>query len=258
MTSAPRLLLTLGFSAVAMFVTLAAPSAARADESRRGPLYVQVHPIGVDIGFTGTGNGGPSSTDAYYPIEVHGGYHISGRHDGFVVGATQRFSFGPQTAGSTVARLGWDLAFALGGGAQELVVAPYAFGGARYVFKGGDPAGYLGFGVEGRYFVMAKAAPAATQARAMPRVSTTTLTQGRLRAKSAPPVKKSSGGAGAPATPAATATATPADTAGTAGTTGGSSFEGLYLVLKPFELGFATGTPSMTTLTFQAGVGYAF
>ncbi len=34
--------------------------------------------------------------------------------------------------------------------------------------------------------------------------------------------------------------------------------EGFFIVAKPIELGFVTGTPFITTLSFQAGVGYAF
>lgn len=192
--------------------SLLVPRTASADESKRGPFYVQVQPLGVDVGFAGSGGAGPSSTDAFYALGIDAGYHFSGRHDGFVVGLSQRFSFGPNTAGSTVARVGYDFAFGLD--AQELVVAPYAFGGARYVFDGGDPAGYFGFGVEGRYFLLAKNAAATAAGSA-------------AKAKSA-------------------------------ATGGGSALSGLYLVVKPFELGFATGTPSMTTLTFQAGVGYSF
>lgn len=34
--------------------------------------------------------------------------------------------------------------------------------------------------------------------------------------------------------------------------------EGFFIVAKPLEIGFVTGTPFVTTLSFQAGLGYAF
>lgn len=193
--------LVVAAAAAALF---SAPSTAHADESRHGAGYVQLHPLGVTLDFASAG--GASSTDARYPLELHGGYHLSGRHDGFVVGATQRFTFGDVSAGATVARLGWDFAFALGD--SELTVAPFAFVGARYPFSQGDASAYFGFGVEGRYFLFSNAAGAATAAGAPGRA--------------------------------------------------GGVLDGLYLVLKPLDLGFGPGTASVVTLSFQAGAGLAF
>ena len=114
-------------------------------ESQRGPFFVEGHVLGGAIAF-------PSgATGASYPLEIAAGYHISGVHEGFVLGLAQRFDIGISggSSGATLARLGWDFAIDLD--PMELTIAPYLQGGAVYGF-GGGAGGLVGMGVEGRWF----------------------------------------------------------------------------------------------------------
>ncbi len=116
-------------------------------ESERGAFHIEGHVLGVSLAVPSQGVG------AAYPLEISAGYHVSGRHDGFVVGIVQRFDLGftgPST-GASAARLGWD--FSIPAGKMEFTIAPYVQGGAVYGFSGGASAGGLvGTGIEGRLF----------------------------------------------------------------------------------------------------------
>jgi outer membrane protein OmpA-like peptidoglycan-associated protein len=136
---------------LASAATLASTSA-RAAESERGPTYFEAHLLGAQLSFASAN--GVSASGVQYPIEIHGGYHVSGRHDGFVIGATQKFAFANGSIGATVLRLGYDVAIPIG--RRELTIAPYAFGGIAYPFGGGDPGAHVGAGVEGRFFPIEK------------------------------------------------------------------------------------------------------
>lgn len=261
LTHRARALVVAAAAAAALF---SASSTAHADESRHGAGYVQLQPLGVTLDFASVG--GASSTDARYPLELHGGYHLSGRHDGFVVGATQRFTFGDVSAGATVARLGWDFAFALGD--SELTVAPFAFVGARYPFSQGDASAYFGFGVEGRYFLFSNAHGAATAAGAPVRLtsapatpapdSTRTRVAQSGRSKSSDPGDKRANGRSAPPPREDSKVASAQGSAPSNAARAGGVLDGFYLVLKPLDLGFGPGTASVVTLSFQAGAGLAF
>ena len=91
-------------------------------------------------------------------MDLEGGYHLSGRHDGLVVGVRQGFNFSDFSSGSTQARLGYDLALPNIIGKNELIIAPYAAFGAGYQFvsAAGDAAFAMTFGAEGRLFVADK------------------------------------------------------------------------------------------------------
>lgn len=119
---------------------------ARAD-SKRGPFFIEGHVLGGALAFPSTGVIGTS-----YPLEIAAGYHISGVHEGFVLGLAQRFDIGLSggSSGATLARLGWDFAIDLD--PMELTIAPYLHGGALYGFGGGGAGGLVGPGVEGRLF----------------------------------------------------------------------------------------------------------
>lgn len=132
---------------------LALPSLAEAAESLRGPGYIEGHVLGGALAFGSFE--GISISGASFATEIHGGYHLSGRHDGFVLGATQKLSLGAGTAGATLARLGYDVAIPVG--RREITIAPFGFLGAYYGISGGaDPGAHFGFGVEGRFFPVAK------------------------------------------------------------------------------------------------------
>jgi len=134
---------------LASIASLALPSPARAAESGRGPGYVEAHLLGGTLAF-GSADLGVPVAGAGFVIEVHGGYHLSGRHDGFVIGATQKFAFRAGAAGASLVRLGYDVAIPIG--RRELTIAPFAFGGVAYELAGGAPGAHLGIGVEGRFF----------------------------------------------------------------------------------------------------------
>lgn len=314
---------------------------AKAADSERGPGYVQAHLLGAQLALGSVG--GVSASGVAYPIEIHGGYHVSGRHDGFVIGATQKFAFGNGTIGATVVRLGYDIAIPVG--RREITIAPYGFGGVAYPFSAGDPGGHFGFGVEGRFFPIEKIDEDETKpvveapkrvVVAADKVEIREKIQFRhneavietvsdsLLAEIASVIKKNTqikklrieGHASAEGDSAANEKLSdarakavrdhlvsrggvPADVLEAKGfgskkpissndseegreknrrvelniveqsatvekleagkvrkpSKGG---EGLFVVARPFELGFVTGTPFVTTLAFQLGIGYAF
>lgn len=131
---------------VALVSSVAFVRPAAAADSERGAAYVQAQLVGVMLGIAS----GTAATGTGFAMEIHGGYHLSGRHDGFVLGASQKLAFGGGPAGATVGRLGYDIAVPLG--RRELTIAPYGFGGVFYAFSGGDPGGHFGLGVEARVF----------------------------------------------------------------------------------------------------------
>src|SRR5579872_530991 len=87
--------------AVAVFGFALAP-AAIAEDSTRGPFYVEGFPLGYSWSGTYgcTYNPGTGQTlcrggglGAAFRLSGEFGYHVSGRHDGFVIGARQAFLF---------------------------------------------------------------------------------------------------------------------------------------------------------------------
>lgn len=121
-------------------------------ESSRGAAYVQ----GNVLGFTALVNSGGGSG---FPLEVSGGYHLGGTHEGFVIGGAQKFLFGSLggAAFATVLRVGYDIAIPIKD--FELTIAPYGFGGIAYGDGwGGDVHAHFGFGAEGRFFPLSEGA----------------------------------------------------------------------------------------------------
>ena len=329
---------------LAIAALLVAPATAVAAESGRGPAYVEAHLVGAAILFSsidsGFANVPPVTTTAgRYPVELHGGYHFSGRHDGFVVGGTQKFFLGGGSAGASLLRAGYDFAIPIG--RREITIAPHAFGGALYPLSEGDTAAYLGFGVEGRLFPLAKREEKAAGAVVAPKrvlvaadrieikekiqfrtneaviesvsfslldeiagvitrnpqlkiirieghassegdaVINEKLSDERARAvrnqlveRGVPQSALEAKGYGAKRPIASNDAeegreknrrvefnivkqdATRAVERVEEADSGAG--EGFFVVVKPFELGFVTSTPGVTTLSFQAGVGYAF
>jgi hypothetical protein len=124
-------------------------------ESNRGAGYIQGEVLGYSLmGAPGvdTPFGSISASYGAYPIEIHGGYHLGGTHEGFVLGGSQKFFFGSASSGATLLRAGYDIAIPIKGGEMELTVAPFGFGGIYYGFSGGDPRAMFGFGAEARFF----------------------------------------------------------------------------------------------------------
>jgi hypothetical protein len=80
---------------------------------------------------------------------IEAGFHFQGRHDGIMLGIRQGFSItatnilGGHAAGTTSARVGYDVAFKAG--SLEVNVDPYAMIGVGYVFDG-PHAGILATG----------------------------------------------------------------------------------------------------------------
>ncbi|MBL9113168.1 MAG: hypothetical protein JNM74_28035, partial [Myxococcales bacterium] len=143
-TASPVAFVTATIVASTLSAIVLPSTPAHAAESERGAAYVEAHLLGAQLSFASAN--GVSASGVQYPIEIHGGYHLSGRHDGFVVGATQKLAFANGSIGATVLRLGYDIAIPIG--KRELTIAPYAFGGIAYPFGGGDPGAHLGAGVE--------------------------------------------------------------------------------------------------------------
>jgi hypothetical protein len=132
--------------------SLALVSSSAHAESTRGAAYVQ----GNVLGYTPFFNSGGGSA---FPMEVSGGYHLGGTHEGFVIGGAQKFLFGSfgGAAFATVLRLGYDIAIPIK--QFELTVAPYGFGGIAYGDGwGGEVRAHFGFGVEGRFFPLTEGA----------------------------------------------------------------------------------------------------
>lgn len=329
-----------GTSLVALALVLSTAGVATAAESERGAGYVEAHLLGAQLSFASAN--GISQTNVQYPIEIHGGYHVSGRHDGFVIGATQKFAFANGSLGATVLRLGYDIAIPIG--RRELTIAPYGFGGIAYPFSG-DPGAHFGFGAEGRFFPIEKIdeATAAPVVEAPKRVvveankveikekiqfrhneaviesaSDSLLAEIASVIKSSPQLKKlrieghassegdataneklsdararavkdhlvkhggvpesmlDSKGYGAKSPIASNDTedgreknrrveiriveqsATVEKLEEGKIRTPSKAGEGFFVVARPIEVGFVTGTPFVVTLAFQAGLGYAF
>ena len=124
------------------------------EPSTRGPFYAQLSPLGV--GFFGVpgvstplGNFGGGVSGSYH-LDAEFGYHFMGHHDGIVAALRQSFYFSGGSAGTTQARVGWDIAIPIS--QMELTIAPYATLGIFYGFSGGDPMFAFGIGVEGKLF----------------------------------------------------------------------------------------------------------
>jgi hypothetical protein len=121
------------------------------EPSTRGPFYAQLKPLGV--GFSGVCAGiFGCSVGGSYHLDAEFGYHFMGHHDGFVAAVRQSFYLSGGSAGTTQARLGWDIAIPISN--FELTIAPYATLGIFYGFSGGDPAFAFGIGVEGKFFFL--------------------------------------------------------------------------------------------------------
>jgi len=118
-------------------------------ESTRGAGYVQGNVLGYSL--VGTSAGGFGGTSGAYPIDLHGGYHFGGTHEGFALGATQRFLFSGGFLAATTARAGYDIAIPIKNGEMELTVAPYGFLGLMYG-EGSGARPYFGVGAEARFF----------------------------------------------------------------------------------------------------------
>jgi len=130
--------------------SLALVSSSAHAESTRGAGYVQGNVLGFTA-FFNTGGG------AAFPMELSGGYHINGSHEGFVIGGAQKFIFGGNAGGfigATVLRMGYDIAIPIK--EFELTVAPYGYGGIAYGDL--DLRAHFGFGVEGRFFPLTEGA----------------------------------------------------------------------------------------------------
>lgn len=140
---------------------LALSPTAIAEDSTRGPFYVEGFPLGYNwtgvYGCTyhpGTGQtictGG--GIGGAFRLSGEFGYHVSGRHDGFVIGARQAFLFpaGGGVWGTTQARLGWDIAIPVR--RFEITIAPYGVAGVAYNLNGGNAAFAFAGGAEGKFF----------------------------------------------------------------------------------------------------------
>ncbi len=136
-TSFTRVLLSTAFAGA---VALASSSAEA--QSSRGPGFVQGNLLGYSTGISG-GYGGA------FAMEFSGGYHLTGRHDGLVVGGAQKFLFvGGSVLAATVFRMGYDISIPIQ--EMELTIAPYGFAGLAYA--NGGAGAHFGFGGEGRFF----------------------------------------------------------------------------------------------------------
>ncbi len=127
--------------AAAAITALATTSAFALDDSSQGPVYLQGS-AGINYwDFPGLfGPFGDYAWTGFNPtVEV--GFHLTGRHDGFVLGIRQSFIItasgpilGSHAAGTTVARIGYDFAFKAE--KLEINVDPFVTVGAGYVFDG--------------------------------------------------------------------------------------------------------------------------
>jgi len=142
---------------------LFASTPAHAADSTHGPWYVQ--------GSVGFATYSISPTCTHSPIfgdlclgggsfgafrgTAEGGYHFSGRADGFVLGLRQTIFASGGSMGITQVRLGWDIPIPIKD--FELIIAPYGVGGVAYVFSSGGNGSVgvaLAAGVEGKFFFM--------------------------------------------------------------------------------------------------------
>jgi hypothetical protein len=139
----------------AAFVLIGAPEA-RAGDSAHPGMYVEASPVGggtVSFGCVDTIIGciGGASYGGYR-VSAEFGYHLTGRHDGLVVGVRQNFLFfSPGTQGITEARVGYDIPIPIS--KYELTIAPYGVAGVSYIFSSGSHAAFaFGVGAEGKFF----------------------------------------------------------------------------------------------------------
>lgn len=130
---------------------VASASSASADDSTKGPLYVQAMALGLNylnlVGVSGLNQAG-------FRPEFEVGYHFSGRHDGVVVGFRQGFvltELPAKAGGVTAFRGGYDIPMKLSG--FEITIAPYATFGLGYLFDGPSAGITLTGGVEGKMFL---------------------------------------------------------------------------------------------------------
>lgn len=140
-----------------------APTEAHAADSTHGPWYVQGSPIGF-ASFTTCFDGIRLDANAVphtqsicgsygaYRVSVEGGYHFSGRHDGFVLGLRQTLLIAGGVGGLTQVRAGWDIPIPIKD--FELTIAPYGVVGVAYAFSGGSPSLALGAGIDVKFFFM--------------------------------------------------------------------------------------------------------
>jgi hypothetical protein len=126
------------------------PRSARADDSTRGPFYVQ----GMLGSFSVWTELPLAGTLGYWHPDVEFGYHVSGRHDGFVIGLRQAFDVGRDhyALGETLLRGGYDLAFPFRDGRFEVTVAPFATFGLNYFFDGPEAGVHFSAGLDAKLF----------------------------------------------------------------------------------------------------------
>lgn len=120
-----------------------AGSEAKLPKELPGPGFVQANVLGFSAAISG-GSG------LAYPLEISGGYHINGAHEGLVLGGAQKLIFSGGMIAATVVRVGFDLAIPVQ--EMDLVVAPYGYGGVAYGAPVGGVLAHFGFGAEGRFF----------------------------------------------------------------------------------------------------------
>ncbi len=122
------------------------PTTAHAQNSDRGPGFVQGNVLGF---VTSLNSGGGGSA---YPVEFSGGYHLgTNAHEGGVIGGAQKFIFGyGAMIAATVFRGGYDIAIPIQ--EMELTIAPYGYAGFAYGDGAGTIRAHFGFGAEGRFF----------------------------------------------------------------------------------------------------------
>lgn len=140
-----KLLARVAVSSLFAGIVALGPSTAHAQNSDRGPGFVQ----GNVLGFVTSLNSGVRGSA--YPVEFSGGYHLgTNAHEGGVIGGAQKFMFGyGGMIAATVFRGGYDIAIPIQ--EMELTIAPYGYAGFAYGDIGSVRA-HFGFGAEGRFF----------------------------------------------------------------------------------------------------------
>lgn len=140
-----KLAARLTLSALLAGTVALASSTAHAQNSDRGPGFIQGNVLGFVTSLNSGGGG------AAYPMEFSGGYHLgTNAHEGGVIGGAQKLIFGyGSTLAATVFRGGYDIAIPIQ--EMELTIAPYGYAGFAYGSGLGMRA-HFGFGAEGRFF----------------------------------------------------------------------------------------------------------
>jgi len=133
-----------------------ASTSARADDSTRGPAYVQ-GTVGINFwDFPGLPFIGDYSWTGFDPT-IEFGFHFSGKHQGLSLGIRQSFIItasnilGGHAAGTTVGRGGYDFAFKAG--SMEVNVDPFLTIGAGYVFDGPHAGLQMSTGLDVKLFL---------------------------------------------------------------------------------------------------------